>query len=395
MRTKLILLSVLLASCSDFSMPSGTLLAPYKMDIRQGNYITPEMREKLKLGMPRSQVHYVLGTPMISDAFHGNRWDYVYSLEHHGEIVEKQHLTLYFDGDNLVKIDDGKTVETAPVVAPPTIVPPVVAKQAVEPEAPKPPEHKPVAKADPEADVLKSVQGWAAAWSAKNARGYLAAYAAEFKPDGMSRAAWEKQRLDRIGKPKVIEVALSDINVSMEDDDHATVSFTQGYRSDNYRDRVEKTLQLVNQSGRWLIAGEHVGKAVKAKAKAQANEPAGASAQPLNASQQAVQDAVKRWADAWSARDTDKYLASYGAAFKPKEMSKAAWEAQRKERIGKAHSIAVKVSELQIKLHDGSHASATFMQDYRSDSYKDSARKTLLLEKTGDVWFIVAEQAAK
>ena len=390
MRTKLILLSMLLASCSDFSMPSGTLLAPYKMDIRQGNYITPEMREKLKLGMPRSQVHYVLGTPMISDAFHGNRWDYVYSLEHHGEIVEKQRLTLYFDGDNLVKIDDGKTVEAAPVVAQPVAEQPVIAKQAVEPVAPKP-----AVKVDPEADVLKSAQGWAAAWSAKNVRSYLATYAAEFKPDGLSRAAWEKQRLDRIGKPKVIEVALSDINVSMEDDNHATVSFTQDYRSDNYRDRVEKTLQLVNQSGHWLIAEEHVGKAVKAKAKAQADESAGASAQPLSASQQAVQDAVKRWADAWSARDTGKYLASYGTAFKPKEMSKAAWEAQRKERIGKAHSIAVKLSELQVKLHDDSHASATFMQDYRSDLHKDSVRKTLLLEKTGDAWLIVAEQAAK
>ena len=114
MRTKLILLSVLLASCSDFSMPSmpsGTLLTPYKMDIRQGNYVTPEMREKLKLGMNKSQARYVLGTPMISDAFHGNRWDYVYRLERDGQIVEEQRLTLYFDGDNLVKIDDGKQAQ--------------------------------------------------------------------------------------------------------------------------------------------------------------------------------------------------------------------------------------------------------------------------------------------
>ena len=389
MRTKLILLSVLLASCSDFSMPSmpsGTLLTPYKMDIRQGNYVTPEMREKLKLGMKKSQVQYVLGTPMISDTFHGNRWDYVYRLEQRGKIVEKQRLTLYFDGDNLVKIDDGKTVETAPAAAQP-----VIAKQVAES----------VAKAEPEADVLKSGQGWAAAWPAKNARDYLAVYAAEFKPDGMSRDAWEKQRLDRISKPKAIEVALSDINVSMEDDNHATVSFTQDYRSDNYRDQVEKTLQLVNQSGHWLIAEEHAGKAVKAKVKAKAqaddtsDDPAKADAQPVSANQQAVRDAIKHWADAWLARDTGKYLASYGAAFKPKGMSKTEWEAQRKERIGKARSIAVKVSELKIKLHDDSHASATFMQDYRSDSHKDRMRKTLLLEKAGDAWLIVAEQSMK
>jgi outer membrane protein assembly factor BamE len=116
MRIKLILLSMLLASCSDISMPpmpsmpsmpSVQLPIAYKMEIRQGNYITPEMREKLKLGMNKTQVRYVLGTPMISDAFHGNRWDYVYRLERDGRLVEEQRLTLYFDGDNLVKIDDG------------------------------------------------------------------------------------------------------------------------------------------------------------------------------------------------------------------------------------------------------------------------------------------------
>ncbi|HEX5338812.1 MAG TPA: outer membrane protein assembly factor BamE, partial [Gallionella sp.] len=152
MRTKLIFLSVLLASCGSGS-PSVPLLTPYKMDIRQGNYITPEMREKLRFGMTKQQVRFVLGTPMVSDAFHGNRWDYVYSLEREGKIVEKQRMTLLFDGDNLVSIDDGKSVQTAP---------PVVA-EAVAPESVK---AAPVA--DRAADVLKSVQGWAAAWSAKN-----------------------------------------------------------------------------------------------------------------------------------------------------------------------------------------------------------------------------------
>jgi outer membrane protein assembly factor BamE len=115
MRTKLILLSMLLASCSGLSVP---LVTPYKMDIRQGNFVTPEMREKLKLGMSKQQVRYVLGTPMISDAFHGNRWDYVYRLEHGGKMVEQQNLTLYFEGDNLVRMVDGsQPVETVPAKA--------------------------------------------------------------------------------------------------------------------------------------------------------------------------------------------------------------------------------------------------------------------------------------
>jgi outer membrane protein assembly factor BamE len=107
MRLKIMLLSLLLASCGGIAVPS---LSPYKMDIRQGNYVTAEMRDKIKLGMSRAQVRYALGTPMISDAFHGNRWDYVYRLEQSRKLVEQQRLTLYFEGENLVRIDDSGLV---------------------------------------------------------------------------------------------------------------------------------------------------------------------------------------------------------------------------------------------------------------------------------------------
>ena len=358
MRITLILASVLLASCSGLSTP---LLSPYKMDIRQGNYVTPEMREKLKLGMTKQQVRYVLGTPMLADAFHGDRWDYPYRLEQRGEIVEKQLLTLYFDGDRLARVeDDGKVVADMPTM---------VVEKPVEP---------PVAKVDPAAEVLAGVQAWAAAWSAKNAGDYLAAYTADYAPKGMSRERWEKQRVDRIGRPKTIEVTLSDFAVSLPDENHAMVEFTQNYRSDAYRDVVEKTLTLVKQDDRWLIADERPGRVMAA----------------ANA-EKAVQDAVSRWAAAWAARDVENYLAGYADNFKPAGMSRAKWEAQRRERIGRAQSIEVEVSDMQVSLRDDTHASATFKQDYRSDAYGDSMRKTLKLEKIGDAWLIVAEQAAK
>lgn len=101
MRFKIILLSLMLASCSGW-------LTPYKMDIRQGNLVTPEMREKLKIGMTKPQVRYVLGTPTINDPYHGNRWDYVYRLERGGKVVESQSMTLYFEGENLARIVDGQ-----------------------------------------------------------------------------------------------------------------------------------------------------------------------------------------------------------------------------------------------------------------------------------------------
>ncbi len=96
MRISLLLLAaVLLAAC-----------APYKMDIRQGNLVTPETRERLKPGMTRTQVRALLGTPLVADPFHPDRWDYVYSLEHGRKQVVNQRMTLYFQGERLSRIED-------------------------------------------------------------------------------------------------------------------------------------------------------------------------------------------------------------------------------------------------------------------------------------------------
>src|SRR6478752_8058284 len=90
---------LLLAGCS--FVPSF----PYKIEVQQGNIITQEMVDKLKPGMTRSQVRFALGSPMISDPFHNNRWDYVYRLEQRGRLVEQRQLTVFFEDDTLMRID--------------------------------------------------------------------------------------------------------------------------------------------------------------------------------------------------------------------------------------------------------------------------------------------------
>jgi outer membrane protein assembly factor BamE len=107
---------LLLAGCS--SIPS--LL--YKIEIQQGNVITQEMVNKLKPGMTRSQVRFALGSPMISDAFHENRWDYVYRLEQKGKLVEQRHLAVFFEGDKLVRTNGTFTPSLA-FVQPPSVEP--------------------------------------------------------------------------------------------------------------------------------------------------------------------------------------------------------------------------------------------------------------------------------
>lgn len=89
---------LLLAGCS--SVPS----LPYKIEVQQGNVITQEMVDKLKPGMTKAQVRFALGSPMISDAFHENRWDYIYRLEQAGRLVEQRNLTVFFEDDKLARL---------------------------------------------------------------------------------------------------------------------------------------------------------------------------------------------------------------------------------------------------------------------------------------------------
>jgi outer membrane protein assembly factor BamE len=92
-----LLFLLLITGCS--SIPSVL----YKIDVQQGNIITQEMVDKLKPGMGRSQVRFVLGSPLIDDVFHKDRWDYVYRLLQHGNLVEEYKLTVFFEDDKLVR----------------------------------------------------------------------------------------------------------------------------------------------------------------------------------------------------------------------------------------------------------------------------------------------------
>jgi outer membrane protein assembly factor BamE len=73
----------------------------YKIDINQGNFITQDLVEKLKVGQTKSQVRLVLGTPLVADAFHSNRWDYVYQFESGGRVREERKFTVLFQDDKL------------------------------------------------------------------------------------------------------------------------------------------------------------------------------------------------------------------------------------------------------------------------------------------------------
>ncbi|MDX1604614.1 MAG: outer membrane protein assembly factor BamE [Candidatus Competibacterales bacterium] len=90
----------LLAGCAGWA-PSF-----YSLDVRQGNVIEQEQVDQLRPGMSKRQVQRLLGSPLIVDPFHPDRWDYVYAFYPEGEVDrgEERRLTLYFRGDVLERV---------------------------------------------------------------------------------------------------------------------------------------------------------------------------------------------------------------------------------------------------------------------------------------------------
>jgi len=97
-----------LGGCSN--LPEVTSwLTPYKIDIRQGNYVTQEMVAQLKPGQSREQVRFILGTSLLTDAFHADRWDYVYRFQPGRGEIQQRRLALYFTDGKLARIDGDVT----------------------------------------------------------------------------------------------------------------------------------------------------------------------------------------------------------------------------------------------------------------------------------------------
>ncbi|MFD1259340.1 outer membrane protein assembly factor BamE [Entomomonas asaccharolytica] len=79
---------------------SGCFPSVYKIDIQQGNIITQDMINQLRPGMTRAQVRYLMGSPLITDPFHANRWDYIYSIQPGGGAMQQENVSLTFNADN-------------------------------------------------------------------------------------------------------------------------------------------------------------------------------------------------------------------------------------------------------------------------------------------------------
>ena len=118
-----------LQGCSNNSsiFSKDNLPLVHRVDVQQGNVITQDMLAKLKLGMEKKKVRFIMGTPLITDTFHNDRWDYIYTYKEGREQREQRRVTLFFKDDLLARVDgdvnpargkiqtDSRTVESVEV----------------------------------------------------------------------------------------------------------------------------------------------------------------------------------------------------------------------------------------------------------------------------------------
>jgi outer membrane protein assembly factor BamE len=100
-----VLAALVTAGCAsvDSYMPTLRSFGVYKLDINQGNYLSQDMVDKLRVGQTKPQVRQLLGTPLLVSPFRDSRWDYVYEFTHQGAVVAHRTFTAYFVDDKLAR----------------------------------------------------------------------------------------------------------------------------------------------------------------------------------------------------------------------------------------------------------------------------------------------------
>ncbi|MCZ2441595.1 MAG: outer membrane protein assembly factor BamE [Burkholderiales bacterium] len=101
-------LALLLAGCAASRQSEDGFLSritPYRIEIVQGNVVTSEQLARVRPGLSRAQVRDVLGTPLLTDPFHGDRWDYIFTLRRDGTPPQRRSVIVHFQGDSLASIE--------------------------------------------------------------------------------------------------------------------------------------------------------------------------------------------------------------------------------------------------------------------------------------------------
>lgn len=113
----LLIVITLCTACSSVNQATS-YVTPYRIDVRQGNWVTQEMMSQLKPGQTREQVRFILGSPLVSDMFHADRWDYIYRLQPGRGEAEQRRIVVFFQDDKLVRVSGDVIADNGKKAAP-------------------------------------------------------------------------------------------------------------------------------------------------------------------------------------------------------------------------------------------------------------------------------------
>lgn len=436
----LVVISTLLLPGCGSKLPS---IKPFKMDVQQGNEVNSKMLLQLRPGMSKSQVRYIMGTPLVVDSFHDNRWYYYYSMRKEGQVTDKRSVILDFDKESLLRVrgdvPNDDAVAKADTVTPPTSVaeaavapknekswwdklqfwgegdtsgpvPPAEITPAPPTVATVPAEENPVvveskvtaepaveAKsieavvAEPVATVPAVTDSNVANANAVNemAEVKVVEEVAEAKVSKVEKSWWERLMFwknDEASQSAATEVAV------LEKPSVPELKATPNAEVE----APSATTEVV------IAAPEPAPAPVASKAKP--TESVVINSLPvvspvkevLRNDKEEIASTVASWAEAWRNKDLNAYLAKYADDFKPDGLpSKKAWEAQRKQRLSaKQGKISLDISDVQVQ-QNGNLVTVKFKQKYASKLYSDQVTKQLdlRLNPTSKKWLIVRETA--
>jgi outer membrane protein assembly factor BamE len=366
----------LLTACSSVNLGS---LGPHRIDVQQGNALDQESVAKLKPGLTRSQVRFLLGTPLVVDPFRGNRWDYVYAFYKRGQLTEQKRITLFFDGDTLARIEGDVPAGTAALTQSGSSSPASLPAIAVSNPSVESLPLEPVKKPEPIANVAPAKSESSAIARAEPAPA-LVAPAPVIAP-----AVQEPQVMaDRASaQPPVTPSPRPVTTTPVVRPATSVVPPLSNVPSDPvYGALPPKDLVLHPETNVALIQPDVIPPFPEPN-----NSPATA---PTQAS---VLSALKVWSDAWAQGNADAYIAAYAADFSPPGgESHADWEKRRRMLLGVAQNVELRIAAPKVKMAANSQALVTFTQYYRSKSYRDDLVKQIKLVQRGGHWLIVDER---
>lgn len=347
-------------------------IGPHRIDVQQGNALDQENVARLKLGLNRAQVRFLLGTPLVVDPFRTDRWDYVYLFYKSGQLTEQKRVTLFFEGDTLARIEGDLPQASAPVSEPaptrdnPVSRPDAGGSQASATATPSVPvavalsEVKEAVK--PSAPVAPTAPAQAAATRT------------------ISQVAAPGQAAASNVAPVVPAVPAAPSTAPVSTVVAPLPSPPNAPPYVDPRVKPEPAPGMVVETDVERIQPDVIPPFPEPAASASANDDE-------------ILKAVDSWAKAWAARNEAGYLAAYDAEFVPVGgSSRADWEKRRRLLLGMSTNIDLRIDSPSVERNDDGSATVTFNQFYRSDSYQDAVVKQLRLVARDGRWLIVQEK---